>query len=302
MKVLISAPLINASQKSLDLSKNWIIHTRGLDVHGELIDLAKSYDAIITLLSDKIDQDFIDRNLHLKIIQNYAVGINNIDTEYAAKKNIKVGNTPDVLTDATAELALILLLNLTRNIIPALNNVKNSQWNGWEPKGFLGPSLNNKTIGIIGAGRIGKKMIQLCQSLGMDAIYHNRSQISIKDAEQVDLSSLLSRSDVVSLHCPLTAETNNMVDEEFLKKMKSNSYLINTGRGELINHEDLFRALKSNHLAGAGLDVTNPEPINMNSPLLHLDNCLITPHIGSATVEARTEMLDICFKNIEDCQ
>ena len=268
----------------------------------QLKELCSEASGILSMLSDKIDIELINHCPKLKVISNYAVGYNNIDTNYCLKKGINVGHTPDVLTDATAELAMALTLSVTRNITLSHNQTKDGKWKTWEPMGYLGMSLENKTLGIFGMGRIGfsyaKKMHK---AFGMKVLYTNRNPRPEYENEigaiSVSLDELLKKSDVLSLHSPLTDETRELFDKNKLSKMKKGSYFINTSRGELVVQKDLEDALKTN-LRGAGLDVTTPEPLPLESPLHLLPNLVLAPHIGSATDEAREHVAELAALNI----
>ncbi|EQC43655.1 putative glyoxylate reductase [Bacteriovorax sp. BSW11_IV] len=269
----------------------------------ELHDLAQRSTGLITMLSDKIDKDFLAANSHLKVISNFAVGHNNIDSAFAKTLGIQVGNTPDVLTHATAELAMTLLLACARNLQSATQNVKSGQWNNWEPMGFLGMELYGKCAAIIGAGRIGQRMGEILnKGFGMNILY--TAQSDKKDfekstqARRVELNEALQMADIVSVHCPLTENTRNLFNQKNFALMKKGSIFINTARGEIHDEKALHHFLTNGTLFAAGLDVTNPEPMSMNSELLKLPNCLVLPHIGSATVTARQEMALICARNI----
>lgn len=269
----------------------------------ELKEMAKDVHGVITMLSDKIDDDFMNQCPKLKVIANYAVGHNNIDSQSAQKRGIAVGNTPDVLTNATAELALTLMLAVARNIKSAHTYVIEGKWQSWSPKGLLGMELSGKKAAIIGAGRIGQRLGEIL-ALGFNMeIFYCANQIKKEfemktGAKKVDFYEALAISDFVSVHCPLTEKTKNLFDARAFAQMKKNSIFINTARGEIHNENALIHALKSKTLFAAGLDVTNPEPIAMDSELLKLENALVIPHIGSATFRARNEMAEICAKNI----
>ena len=269
----------------------------------ELISNSSDCDALISMLSDKIDSDFFTRCKKIKVVSNYAVGYNNIDVVDATKRKIAIGNTPDVLTEATADLALSLLLSISRKLTPAYQNVISGNWSAWEPLGFLGSTLRGKTLGIFGAGRIGQCMAKTChQAFGMKIIYTSRTDKPYFDrdcnAKRVSFNELIKNSDVISLHSSLTDENKNLFNASVFNKMKKGSFFINTARGEMHNEEDLFHALRSGEIEAAALDVTNPEPMSKNSPLLKLDNFLVTPHIGSATNQARREMAKLVANNI----
>lgn len=266
----------------------------------ELKEASKGVQGLLTMLSDDINSELLESATELKVISQYAVGFNNIDTNTANLKNIKVSNTPDVLTDATAELAMALMLGVSRNILNSNTSIREGDWKTWEPKGHLGVSLKGKTLGIFGMGRIGECFARKCHhAFDMKIIYVSRTEKTLSfPATKVNLDELLSMSNVVSLHSPLTNETKNLFNSENISKMIPNSIFINTSRGELHNEEDLLTALEENHLFGIGLDVTNPEPMEATSPLLRHPKVIVTPHIGSATFEARDAMAELCAKNI----
>ncbi len=255
-----------------------------------LYEKASESVALITMLSDTIDQKFLETNSHLKVITNYAVGTNNIDKETARKLNIVIGNTPDVLTDATAEIALGLMISCARNFKAASENASQGRWKTWEPKGFIGMSLKNKTLGILGNGRIGQEMARLCSSAFL---------MDVKIFKRGDsLEDFLRDLDVLSIHVPLTSDTKNMIGKKELSAMKKTAIIINTARGEILDQEALYQALVHNQLFAAGLDVTEPEPLSSSHPLFTLSNVLILPHIGSATFDARIKMSLLCAENI----
>lgn len=267
----------------------------------ELIQYGKEADALITLLSDKIDEFVIDELTNCKIISNYAVGYNNINVEYAKLKNIVVTNTPDILTDATADLTFALILACARRIVESDYYVRKGLFDGWKPQLMLGFELKGKTLGIIGAGRIGQAVAERAMGFGMNIMYNSRKAKpdfeSRTGAEKVELDLLLEESDFVSLHVPLTAETNNLLSREKLNIMKPNAVLINTSRGEVIDEKELIRLLSLNKFFAAGLDVYQNEP-NIKKEFLSLDNVILLPHIGSATVEARTGMAELAARNV----
>lgn len=270
----------------------------------ELHQQAQSHDALITMLSDPIDATFLQNNSHLQVIANYAVGHNNIDLQAAQKAGIRVSNTPDVLTNATADLALALLMATSRLLIPAFQNVEQCEWKGWEPQGFLGVELKGKTLGILGAGRIGQAFAHKCyHALGMRIIYHcptAKDEFEKKyNAHHVPFQQLLQQSDVLSLHAPLTKQTRKMMGKEQFSQMKSNAIFINTARGQMHDEKALLDSIENKKLFAAGLDVTTVEPLPDDSPLRHHPNILILPHIGSATVETREAMAKMCAENIQ---
>jgi glyoxylate reductase len=265
----------------------------------QLLKLSKQNDAVISMLSDLIDENFLKKNSHLKVISNYAVGYNNIDLKTAKRLNIPIGNTPDVLTNATADMAFTLGMAVARNLKAAWQNIEQGKWQNWEPMGFLGQELEGKTLGIFGMGRIGQKTAEkFFKAHNMEVIYCARHEKDLSWAKKVKWEELLERSDVLSIHAPLNNETRDLFNYEAFKKMKKGAIFINTSRGEIQSDDDLHRALKEGHLYGAGIDVTNPEPISIDHPLLGLGQCLITPHIGSATFIAREAMARLAAENI----
>lgn len=266
----------------------------------ELNDRAKNVDGIISMLSDRLDQNFFLKNPHLKVISNYAVGFNNIDLETATKLKVPVGNTPDVLTQATAEVALGLMISAARNFNSANAEAVAGLWKDWNPTGHLGYSLREKKLGIIGMGRIGLRLAEMCKdAFRMNILYTSQSiKENRLNAQKVSLEELLKESDFVSIHTPLNPETRNLIGLSELNLMKKSAVLINTARGEIIDQEALISALKDNKIFAAGLDVTTPEPLPKDNELFQLKNALILPHIGSASYEARRAMSLMCAKNI----
>ncbi len=268
--------------------------------YDELNKIAGDYDALITMLSDKIDEQFLEKNSHLKVISNYAVGFNNIDIKTASRLNIAIGNTPDVLTEATAEIALGLMIAATRNFKKASKSAEGGRWKNWDPQGHLGHALKGKTLGVIGLGRIGLRLAEMCShAFKMKIVYTARSEKSNSiSAQKVEMNDLLKTSDFISIHVPLTNETRKLIGVNEFKLMKQNAVLINTARGEIIDQEALINALSNNTIFAAGLDVTDPEPLPLSNDLFKLENAIILPHIGSATFEARREMSLMCARNI----
>ena len=268
----------------------------------ELLKHIADCDALVCLLNDTIDEVVQDAGKKLKIIANYAVGYNNIDIGHARVRKIIVTNTPGVLTRATSEIAFALLIALTRRIIPSDRFSREGKFKGWEPLLFLGDELNEKTMGIIGMGRIGQDMASLCRAFGMNIIYHNRNRLnreieSSLDARYVPLDELLGTAHMISLHTPLTDQTRHLIDEDAFLQMKKGAYLINTSRGEIIKESALIEALKSGKINGAGLDVYEFEP-EFSHELVSMDNVVLLPHIGSATHETRTKMSEMVAENV----
>jgi len=268
----------------------------------EIIERAQDATALVTLLSDNIDAEIINALPRLKIIANYAVGFNNIDIEAAKAKGVIVTNTPDILTDASADLAMALLLATARRIVEADKFVRKGLFEGWKPELFLGIELNGKTLGIIGLGRIGKAVAKRAQAFGMKVIYHNRRPLTSEEEKNLDveyrsLEQLLKESDFISLHVPLTSETYHLLSRSKLKLMKPSAVLINTSRGAVVDEEALIEFLQQGKIAAAGLDVYENEP-EVPYALKELDNVVLLPHIGSATVETRNNMAVLVAKNV----
>jgi len=266
-----------------------------------LLGKIKSCEALISLLTEKIDSEVIDQMPGCKIIANYAVGYNNIDIDYAKQKKIIVTNTPDVLTESTADLTMALVLACARRLSEGEDLIKRGRFRGWKPKLLLGMELKNKTFGILGAGRIGSAVARRAKSFGTSIIYvdSNRNQ-KLEDetaAKKVSLRYLLENSDILSVHLPLNSQTHHFLNQERLSQLKRNSIIINTTRGEIIDEKALIRLLKSNRIMAVGLDVFENEPF-INPELLKFPNVLVIPHLGSATNEARDGMAELAVKNV----
>jgi len=269
----------------------------------ELLAAVAGCAGIASLLSDTIDGEVFDAaGPQLKVVSNFAVGVNNIDLAEARRRGIAVGNTPDVLTDATADIAVALLLAAARHLQPAADEVRAGRWRTWEPTGWLGQDLTGRTVGIVGMGRIGAAVARrLAGGWGMRVLYTARSDKQLDglpDARRVTLEQLLQESDFVSLHTALTEETRGMIAHEQLALMKPTAVLVNTARGAVIDQDALVQALQRGRPWAAGLDVTEPEPLPPEHPLVGLPNCIILPHIGSATVATRDAMAEICVDNL----
>lgn len=267
----------------------------------ELIKRAKNASGLITLLSDKIDKNIIDQLTKLKVIANYAAGFNNIDIEYAKQKGIIVTNTPNVLTESTADLTLALILSCARRLNEGIELVNKRKFKGWAPKLLLGIELNNKTVGIVGMGRIGYAVAKRLKAFGCKIIYYSNNKNldaeKFLNAKKVSLSELMKKSDIISLHIPLNNKTNNLISKEKLELLKKDAILINTARGEVIDENHLISMLKEKRIFAAGFDVYQNEP-RINSELLKLKNVVALPHIGSATTEARNKMSELVAKNV----
>jgi len=267
----------------------------------ELIKEVKDADAIISLLTEKFDKELIDKIPNCKIIANVAVGFNNIDINYAKEKNIIVTNTPDVLTDSTADLAAALILACARRLGEGERMVRNKKFKGWKPDLLLGIELKDKILGILGAGRIGTETALRMKAFKTNIIYTSRSRnLTLENetsAKRVELDELLRISDIISIHVPLNEETHHLLNKEKLKLLKETAVIVNTSRGEIIDEKELIKLLKKRKIYYAGLDVYENEP-KINSELLKLENVVLLPHIGSATEEARSSMAVLAAKNV----
>lgn len=270
--------------------------------HDELLKHVQGIDGILSLLTDKIDAEVMDTaGEQLKVISNHAVGFDNIDVQAATARRIPVGNTPDVLTDATADFAFALMMAAGRRLIEADRYVREGQWKTWGPMILLGTEMKGATLGLVGFGRIGKAMARRAVGFDMRVIYYDPNEkkpVTDINATRVDFETLLEESDFISLHTPLTPDTRHLIDAESLSKMKSNAVLVNTSRGPVVNHEALYEALKSERIFAAALDVTEPEPLPMDSPLLTLKNLVIAPHIASASKVTRDKMSWMAAQNL----
>lgn len=269
---------------------------------GELVQHVRGIDGLLCLLTDRIDGKVMDEaGPQLKVISNHAVGFDNIDVPAATARKIPVGNTPGVLTDATADFAFSLLMAVARRIPEAERYVHEGKWKTWGPMTLLGVDVWGATLGLVGFGRIGKAMARRALGFDMRVIYYSPSEKNAYpdlNATQVDFEALLEESDFISLHTPLTPATRHLIDAEALSKMKPNAVLINTARGPVVDAEALYQALKEKRIFGAGLDVTDPEPIPADSPLLDLDNIVIMPHIASASKATRDQMSWMAAQNL----
>jgi glyoxylate reductase len=248
-------------------------------------------DGLLSMLTDRVDAELIEGSPRLRAIANYAVGYDNVDVEAAAARGIPVGNTPDVLTDATADLAFALLLAAARKLPQAATSIRAGEWDTWEPAAHLGYDVHGATLGIVGRGRIGEAVARRAAGFEMQVLVHSRTS-------GTSLEELLERSDFVSLHCPLTPQTRHLIDADALARMKSTAILVNTARGPIVDQAALGAALHAGVIAGAALDVTDPEPMPADDPLLGAPNLLVVPHVGSATHSAREKMADLAVDNL----
>ena len=267
----------------------------------EIIQMASGAQGLVSMLNDNIDRELIDSLTDIRIIANYAVGFNNIDIEYARENGIVVTNTPGVLTEATADIAMTLILCVSRRIVEGDRLVRKGGFKGVSPTFFLGVELQNKVLGVYGMGRIGQALAKRAINFGLKIIYHNRRPLgggSIDfPAQYVSFDELLKKADFISIHAPLTSETHHRFTKKEFKKMKNGAYFINTARGPLVKEEDLVQALKEGWIAGAGLDVYEFEP-ELNPDLIKADNAVLLPHVGSAATEVRERMSIMVADNL----
>ncbi len=260
-------------------------------------------DGLVSLLTDRIDAELLDAAPRLKVVSNYAVGFNNIDVPAATARGVRVGNTPGVLTDATADMAFCLLIAAARRLVDGHDYGRAGKWKTWEPLGHLGQDLAGRTLGVVGMGRIGYALARRCR-LGWDmkVLYHDvhRSPQAEADlsAAKVDLDTLLSQSDFISVHTDLNYSTRGLFNRDTFRKMKPTAVFVNTARGPIVVEADLVDALRSGTIFAAGLDVTDPEPPAPGSLLYEPPNLIVAPHIASATVGTRNAMAEICAKNL----
>lgn len=265
-----------------------------------LLERAAEQDALITMLTDQVDEELCAHAPHLRIVANMAVGYDNLDLAALSRHGVYATNTPEVLTDATAELTVGLILALLRGIALHADAMRRGQWHGWSPDGFLGTDVAGKVLGIVGLGRIGRAVAQRAAALGMEVVAlaprHERPAFA---GQYLSLPNLIEAADVISLHLPANDTTRRFCDAAFFAAMKPNSYFVNTARGSLVDTPALIAGLVSGHLAGAALDVYETEPLPMSHPLFACPNVILTPHIGSATVETRRRMALRAWENVD---
>ena len=263
----------------------------------ELRDRIAGKDALVSMLTERIDASIIDAATQLKVISNVAVGYNNIDVAHARSRGIIVTNTPDVLTESVADFTWALILGVTRRLSEGERLLRRGGWKGWAFDFMLGTELSGKQLGLVGFGRIAQAVARKAPAFGMRVAYTSRRDANVAGAERLSVDRLLNTSDVVSLHVPLTVETRHLIDRRALARMKRSAYLVNTARGPVVDEAALAWALQQHLLAGAALDVYENEP-EVHADLLALDNVLLAPHLGSGTTETRTAMADLAARNV----
>ncbi len=304
-KVFLTRRLHDFALKELKKRYQIEIHSGKIPIpQTKLRSKIKEMDGLICFPYDKINKEIMDLAKNLKVISTYSVGFDHIDTKHAKKKKIRVGFTPEVLTDATADLAFALLLDILRRVSEGDKIIRDGKWKViYGAYDYVGLDLQGKTLGILGLGRIGRTLAKRAKAFDMKLIYHNRKRVS-KTREKTlgikyfSFEKLITQSDIISIHVPHTKETDHMFDMKIFKKMKKSAFLINTSRGKIVNEKDLVTALKKKMIAGAGLDVYETEPISKKHPLVKLHNVVLAPHIGSSTKETRAKMAEITVKNL----
>ena len=264
----------------------------------ELLTRIREANGLLSLLTDRIDNEVMEAAPKLKVISNMAVGTDNVDVPAATARKLPVGNTPDVLTDATADMTFALMMAAARRIVEGEKYVRAGKWKTWGPQTLLGADFVGATWGIIGFGRIGHAVAKRSQGFALHVIYFDPSAEPAFDASPIALDDLLQESDFISLHVPLTPETHHMINAQSLNKMKPNAILVNTSRGPVVDPQALAEALKTHRIFAAALDVTEPEPLPLDSPLLELENCVIVPHLGSASQITRDQMAFLAAQNL----
>jgi len=302
-KILITRRLLKASEEKASKIFDSNINTNDeLYSQSKLIELSQGCDAILTSLTEKMDEDTINKLPDtIKVISNFAVGFGNIDLEAAKKRGIAVTNTPDVLTDATAEIAMLLILGAARRAPEGIEHAKNSDWK-WSADFLIGKQLTGARLGILGMGRIGRAVAKLSRPFGMEIHYHNRSKLTPELEEGAiyhkDIKSLFSVSDILAINCPATKETINIINKETLEYFPTGAIITNSARGDMIDDEAMLDALDRKKIYAVGLDVYKGEP-NLNSGYLKHKNAFILPHLGSSTKQTRTAMGDLAVDNID---
>jgi glyoxylate reductase len=268
----------------------------------ELERLLPEAEGLLTLLTIPVTAALLEQCPRLRVVSNMAVGVDNVDLAACTRRGIPVGNTPGVLTAGTADLAMALLLAIARRLGEAAEDARQGRWKTWSPTGWLGADLDGATLGIVGFGKIGQAVARRAHGFGLRLLYSDPSRHpELEDAlgaQHVALEPLLGESDFVSLHVPLTEQTRGLIDAQALQRMKPGAYLINTARGPVVDQAALVEALQKGWIAGAALDVTDPEPLPPNHPLYSSPNCLIAPHIGSATTNTRRRMAELAAENL----
>ena len=301
-------PKVFVSRKMRDAGLNLVLEFCDADVWDEemppvrdvLLKKVRGVDGFLSMLTDRVDAELLDAaGPQLKVVSNHAVGFDNVVVADATARGIPVGNTPGILTDATADIAFVLLLAAGRRIVESERYIREGKWKTWHPSMLLGMDIAGKTLGLVGFGRIGRAVAKRAVGFGLRIIYYSpNAEPEFGAIKMNSLDELLRESDFVSVHTPLNESTRHMVNTDFLSKMKSNAVFVNTSRGPVVDQSALYEALKAKKIFAAGLDVTDPEPLPLDSPLLTLENCVIVPHIGSASERTRDAMARLAAENL----
>ena len=304
-KIFLTRTLHDFALKELKKKFHVEVHTGKIPIpKNTLKSKIKQTDGLVCFPYDQIDKEIIQSAKNLKVISTFSVGYDHIDTKFAKEKKIRVGYTPEVLTNATADMAFALMIDSLRRISEGDRIIRKQKWKQiYGAYDYVGLDLQGKTLGIVGLGRIGKTLAKRAKAFDMKIIYHNRKQISKVNEKKLGVkyttfNKLIAQSDIISIHVPHTDETNQMFNMKIFRKMKKTSFLINTSRGKVVNEKDLVVALKQKIIEGAGLDVFETEPISKNHQFLKLENVVLAPHVGSSTKETRTKMAKITVKNL----
>jgi glyoxylate reductase len=304
-KIFLTRTLHDFALKELKKKFEVDIHTGKIPIpQNTLKSKIKNLDGLICFPYDKINKEILQSAKKLKVISTFSVGYDHIDLDFAKENKIRVGYTPEVLTDATADMAFGLLLDSLRRISEGDRIIRKGKWKQiYGAHDYVGFDLQGKTLGIMGLGRIGKTLAKRAKAFDMKIIYHNRNRISRNEERKlgvkyVAFDKLITQSDIISIHVPHTKETNQIFNMKILKKMKKTAFLINTSRGKVVNEKDLVTALKQKIIAGAGIDVFETEPIEKNHPFMKLENLVMSPHVGSSTKETRIQMAELTVKNL----
>ena len=303
MNVLITGKLPDAIVERVRKSHDVTAHDTELPMPREkILETVAGQDGLLCMITDRIDPVLLDRAPHLKMIANYGVGYDHIDVPAASERGILVSNTPGVLTDATADLAMALILGIGRRIVEGDAKTRRGDFKFWSPMHFLGREISGKTLGLVGLGRIGKAVARRAAGFDMRIVYFSRHRLSPESESRLgvsyrSLADLLGEADYVSLHVSLSSKTHHLIGSDELDQMKSSAFLINPSRGPVVDEEALVVALKANRIAGAGLDVYEKEP-ELTPGLADQENCILLPHVGSATIETRSRMAELAIDNL----
>ena len=295
--ILVTYKLPSAAIAPLEAVGEVEVFRDGVLPREELLRRVKGKQALVVAALDKVDKEVIDAGADLKVVANVAVGYNNLDVPYARSRGIVLTNTPDVLTEATANMAMTLILAVTRRIVEGDRVVRRGEWKGFALDFMIGSEVRQHQLGIVGLGRIGQALADKAQHFGMKITYHNPSPRAVAGYESMSLDQLLATSDVVSLHVPLSPQTRHLIDRAALSRMKRSAYLINTSRGAVVDEDALAWALRESIIKGAGLDVYEDEP-RIHPGLLAQENVVLVPHMASATAQTRAAMYDLVARNV----